>query len=395
MNKKDNIAVLGDKLSTLSKLGEDEWVTLPPEFYCSDQVFELEKERIFRAGWVCIGRADQVSEPGDYLAIDVVDEPLVMVRDSDHRLHVLSNVCRHRWMQVCSGKGNARALVCPYHSWTYNLDGCLRAAAMMDDTPGFDPSAVRLAPIHHEVWQGFVYVNLDGNAEPLAPQLELPNQVFQCFQLDTWRVATTIELPEYEWDWKVMQDNGECYHHLGAHRNTFEPNFPAQGVETECGDAYTFQRCPARDSALEKGDDGEFYVPSYFTPVSGLDASLRTCFLLLNVLPNFFIYVQPDYAMNMRMLPIASGRIKLYADIIVPPHAFQLPDFDQRLDQAVTFFHRFNDEDVGINQRVQMGLRSRFADTARLSVIEQHNRHFARWVVRKLAGTGRDVKNHY
>jgi phenylpropionate dioxygenase-like ring-hydroxylating dioxygenase large terminal subunit len=386
MNSRDEIEVLQDQLMHLSKLDNDQWATLPPAFYCSEPIFELEKEHIFHAGWVCIGRTDQVPEPGDYLAIDVVDEPLVMVRDGSHQLHVLSNVCRHRWMQVCSGKGNARALVCPYHSWTYNLDGCLRAAPMMGDTPGFEPAAIRLPPIRHEIWQGFVYVNIDGNAVPLAPQLERPNEIFNNYQIHTWRVATTIDLPEYAWDWKVMQDNGECYHHIGAHQETFEETFPARDVETECGDAYTFHRSPARSSVLEKGSDGQLYCPSIFTPVSGLDSSLRRSFILLNVLPNYFIFVQPDYAINMRMLPVASGRIKLSADIILPPHAFDLPDFDQRLDRVVTFFHRFNDEDVDINRRVQIGLRSRFAKAATLSVVEAHNRHFARWVVRKLVG---------
>ena len=359
--------------------------TLPPAFYSSPEVFDWEKEAIFMSGWICLCREDQVSVAGDYLAIDVIGEPLVVVRDHHGIIRVLSNVCRHRWMRVCAGSGNAKALVCPYHAWTYHLDGQLRSAAIWNDADDPSLDRVRLPVLRHEIWQGFIYVNLDGNASPLNPQLDRPAKWLEPYGFSDWHVAATIDLPEYPWDWKVMQDNGECYHHVGAHRTTFESNYPARLAETEVGDGYSIQRSPAREEVLARGSDNQLYVPGYFTPVAGLDEARRTAFILINVFPNFFIYAQPDYGMNMRMFPLASGRIKLYADILVPPHTLNLTDFSARLEKAVNFFHKFNDEDVVINSRIQIGLESQFATAAPLNVIETHNRHFAQWVAKRLS----------
>ena len=371
-------------LQSLAARDADDWLTLPPSLYCSAELFELEKDRIFRAGWFCIGREDQVADPGDYVSVDFVGEPLLMIRDEHGVFRVLSNVCKHRWMKVCRGRGNAKSLVCPYHAWTYHLDGRLRNAAFMESTPKFDPATVRLTEIRHEIWQGFVYVNLHGRAKALGPSLDYPRRVLQAYKLHEWVVASTIELPDYDWDWKVMQDNGECYHHIGAHLTTFESNYPARRVETEIGDDYSLQFSPARESSWTTAADGQAYAPSYFTPVEGLSLAERTRFVLLHVWPNFFIYVQPDYGMNMRVFPLESGRIRLHADILVPPHAKQLADFDERLSRAIEFFHVFNEEDVLINTQIQRGLKSHYAQSARLSSLELHNRQFARWFANRM-----------
>ncbi len=371
-------------LSGIADDGNQSWRTLPPAAYHSDALFELERERIFNAGWICIGRADQVTDCGDYLSIDVVGEPLVMVRDKEGVLRVFSNVCRHRWMRVCQGAGNAGSLVCPYHAWTYNLDGSLRAAPEMDQTPDFDIGTTSLPQVHHEVWEGFVYVNLDGNAKPLTPQLQSITTRISEYKLDQWRVAATVDCGEYPWDWKVMQDNGECYHHYGAHSETFQIDYPARDVITECDDAWILQVAPSSKSSRRIGDDGLEYSPGNFEPGSGLADWQRTSFTLIYVLPNFFIYLQADMGMNLRMLPLGAGRIHLLADVILPPQAFMVSDFEQRLSTCVEFFKRFNEEDVAVNIGVQDGSHSKFAGSAPLSHLEAHNRHIAWWVASRL-----------
>ena len=371
-------------LRAVADSGNSEWRTLPPKAYYSPELFELEKEHIFRAHWLCIGRADQVPNPGDFMALDVVGEPVVLLRDLQGDLRVLSNVCRHRWMKICAGSGNTRGLACPYHAWTYELDGKLRAAVEMSDSPGFDPRGVALPAIRHEVWQGFVYINLDGNAGPLCPQLTHIDTEIAEFELETWEVARTIEFDEYPWDWKVMQDNGECFHHVGAHNKTFEPNFPARGAITRCEGSTIIQWCPAKVTRRVKGADGLDYVPLYFTPKTGLTETQRTCFILLYVLPNFFIYLQPDYGVKLRVFPTGAGKIRMLTDFLVPPFARELPDFEERLDRAVAFFNLFNDEDYAVNSAVQKGLQSSWAGPAPLSHLEAHNQHVARWIAEQL-----------
>jgi phenylpropionate dioxygenase-like ring-hydroxylating dioxygenase large terminal subunit len=377
-----------DAMRRMAADGNAGWRSLPPAAYRSDAIFELERQRIFRAGWVCIGRADQVARPGDYAALDLVGEAIVMVRDLDGTLRVLSNVCRHRWMSVCRGSGNAKALTCPYHSWTYRLDGRLWAAPEMDRHPDFRKDAVALPAIRHELWHGFVYVNLDGTAAPLAARLADVEARLAAYRLDRWVTARTVDCGDYPWDWKVMQDNGECYHHLGLHTETFEANYPGRWSRTfENGGDFTLLWNPARPERQVTGADGRAYVPGMlFVPQAGLDEVQRTSFQLLYVLPNFFIYLQPDLVMNMRVFPLAAGRIRLLADFIVLPESLALPDFVQRLDQAVAFFHRFNEEDVIANAAIQRNLSGDGAGPAPLSHLEHHNRAVALWVARRLTG---------
>ncbi|MGH6955020.1 MAG: aromatic ring-hydroxylating oxygenase subunit alpha, partial [Alphaproteobacteria bacterium] len=146
--------------------------SLPPRCYTSPEFYALEVERILRREWLCVGRVEQVRAPGDYFSIDLMGEPLVVVRDQEGRIRALSRVCRHRAMLVVSGAGNARSFICPYHAWTYGLDGRLAGAPEMARTPGFDPSSCRLPEIPTELWEGFIFVNLGGDAQPLAPRLE-------------------------------------------------------------------------------------------------------------------------------------------------------------------------------------------------------------------------------
>ncbi len=388
-------ATLGDMLDAMHRMaatGNAEWRTLPPAAYGFDALFALEREHIFRAGWVCLGRADQVARPGDFMALEVAGEPVVMVRDLDGTLRVLSNVCRHRWMTVCAGSGNAKALRCPYHSWTYRLDGRLLAAPEMDRHPAFRKDEIALPRIRHEVWHGFVYSNLDGRASALAGRLTEVEPFVAGYELERWVTATTIDCGEYPWDWKVMQDNGECYHHLGLHGDTFEVNYPGRRSETfDNGGGFTVVWNPAHEHRRVAGPDGLRYVPGMlFTPKTGLDERQRTSFILVYVLPNFFIYLQPDLVMNMRVFPVAAGRIRLFADMIVLPESRELPDFDGRLAQAVAFFQRFNGEDVIANTAIQRNLGSAFAASAPLSRLEGHNRAVALWVARTLTEPAAD-----
>src|SRR5512139_2237819 len=118
--------------------------TLPPRCYVDPAFYEREVESIFRREWHCVARVDQLPEPGSYLAFDLVGEPLVAVRDLEGRLRVLSRVCRHRWMPVVEGRGRARSFQCPYHRWTYGLDGALLGAPEMDRSEGFERARCRL-----------------------------------------------------------------------------------------------------------------------------------------------------------------------------------------------------------------------------------------------------------
>jgi phenylpropionate dioxygenase-like ring-hydroxylating dioxygenase large terminal subunit len=289
-------------------------------------------------------------------------------------------VCRHRWAPVCDGNGNATVFVCPYHAWTYNLDGSLRGAAAMEHTPCFKKEERGLFKIRHEVWQGFVFINLDGRAEPLAKQLAPAVGELKEFGLSDWKLVRTRDLGECPWDWKVFMDNGECYHHLGAHRTTFEADYPAANSwDSPNNGNYTLTWCRAKNGeeliarTMKTGD----IVP-------GLTDTQRLNMCLLYVFPNYFICPNPSMMMSMRVFPLGPGRIRVFADYSVPPHIKAGPELEARLDSYEEFVELFNGEDSAVCTLAQRGLQSRLATSAPLSRLEGHNRDFALWVSRKL-----------
>ena len=136
--------------------------------YTDPTVYDEEKRQIFTRTWQFACHASELASPGDYVAFEIFELPMFVVRDGDHSIRAFHNVCMHRAHLLVEGSGNAKALVCPYHSWTYELDGRLRRAPNQDKVPGFDPSAICLTAARIENFCGFVFVNLDPDAAPMA-----------------------------------------------------------------------------------------------------------------------------------------------------------------------------------------------------------------------------------
>jgi len=144
---------------------------LPSWCYTSPGFFQAEIEHIHRRNWIFAGRTDEIKTPGDYRTIDTVGGPVILLRDADGTLRAFANCCRHRGSLLLTGTGNTRAIVCPYHAWSYHLDGTLLAAPAMTRTPGFDKTGHALAPVRMETWQGFIFLNFDLEAPPLLQHL--------------------------------------------------------------------------------------------------------------------------------------------------------------------------------------------------------------------------------
>src|SRR5688572_8576102 len=145
--------------------------TLPPWCYHSEDFYQLELRHIFRRKWLLMGRVEEWKELGQFVAYERFGVPFFIALDQERRLHAFANSCRHRGMQVVSGKGKASTFVCPYHSWVYGLDGRLRRAPGMEKTYCFDNASYGLVELRLELWRGFVFVNLSQDCEPLSAQL--------------------------------------------------------------------------------------------------------------------------------------------------------------------------------------------------------------------------------
>jgi phenylpropionate dioxygenase-like ring-hydroxylating dioxygenase large terminal subunit len=352
---------------------------LAPATYVSEDCYRLEVERVLRPGWLLVGRADEVARPGDFLSVDLLGEPLVMVRDAGGVVRVLSRVCRHRGMPVVADRGHARRFVCPYHAWTYALDGRLLAAPEMDRTPGFDPAGCRLPGIRTEVWQGFVFVNLDGGAPPLGPSLSGLEPVVHAYDLAGMTTARSIPFEmECDWNWKLMCENFmEPYHHLGTHRKSLEPHMPARRAVTLDSDGpYSVVHMRYR----EGGGDGEGWGVSYLPAIPGLAEAQAAQATLIHVYPLGLITLLADHVEFYRVLPDGPGRVGLEKLVCVARPALADPALEAGLARLVQGFETIRDEDVAICRAVQRGLASRLAEPGRLAHLERPIWQFARWL---------------
>ena len=179
-----NLEEILDVLKKYQRLDYDLARSMPTAFYTSEEIFALEQEQLFRSQWICLGRVDQIPNPGDYFTTTLIDEPLIVVRTNSNEINILSNVCRHRGSVIADDSGNCKVFVCPYHSWTYNLDGALRHAPLVDKRSDFDPNHCQLPSFASEVWSGFIYVNLDGTSPSLVGQLEGLSKIIEHYHVD-------------------------------------------------------------------------------------------------------------------------------------------------------------------------------------------------------------------
>jgi len=354
---------------------------LAPVCYTSPEFYALEVERIFRPEWLCLGRADEVAAPGDYLTLDLLGEPLIMVRDPTGVVRVLSAVCRHRGMPVASGAGHARTFVCPYHSWTYALDGRLLGAPEMSQTPRFDAAGCRLPTVRSEVWEGFVFVNLDSAARPLGPALAPLAALVRNYDLAAMQTARSVPFEmACDWNWKLMCENFmEPYHHLGTHRKSLEPLMPARlsaTLELDGPFSVVHMRYRARDEAADPEGWG---VPS-LPLLQGLAPEEQRRVTLLHVYPIGLITLLPDHVEFYRVFPEGPARIRLEKLICVPPETSTRATFDGEVRPLIEGFLTIRDEDVAICRAVQRGLASRFAERGQLSHLEKAIGQFARYL---------------
>ncbi|MEN8183890.1 MAG: aromatic ring-hydroxylating dioxygenase subunit alpha [Myxococcota bacterium] len=351
--------------------------SLPPRAYTDPEVYALEVERIFMKEWLCVGRTDQIPKPGDYFTIDLVGEPLVVARDKEGRLRVLSRVCRHRWMSVVEGSGNTNSFQCPYHSWTYGLDGRLIGAPEMEQAEAFSRSDCHLPEVRSEIWQGFIFCNFDSDAAPLAPGLTTLESVLAAYQLPEMRAVAPLEY-ESHWNWKVMVENGsESYHHLGAHRKTVEGMFPARLTDIGDNDGpYLAYWNPTADGSP---------IADPFPIPDGLSRRQRNGLLICCVFPCHVFFVLPGHMGWLHLVPESIKHHSVRFTLCVPPAALEDPEAPQKIEAMRQIFDAIHREDMDSCRGVQRGLESRLAEPARLSHLEKSIWQFHQWWLERMA----------
>lgn len=323
-------------------------LTMPASFYTSPDFLELERERIFRREWICLGRADELPAIGDYFATELVGEPLLVVRSEDHRIHVYSNVCRHRNMLLVTGSGNSvsRRFSCGYHAWTYGLDGSLQRAPNMEGVAGFDSKSCRLPEFAVEEWQGFIFVNLDGKAPPLRGRLEALEERIHNYHLAEMHIAGHAE-EKWQTNWKCLAENFmEGYHLSYTHAKTLHPITPtALARKFPGGDLFT---------GYEAHFDPKF--PDRGQSHPDLTEYQRRCSQMVWIYPSFVMGLAPHMAVYMCIRPDE-------ADSLVTRWGIAGQEHNPSAELASTWIdlaRSYNKEDQDKLERVQLGMHSRF-----------------------------------
>ncbi|MEV6279107.1 aromatic ring-hydroxylating dioxygenase subunit alpha [Nocardia sp. NPDC051832] len=336
-------------------LGDDPpALSLPPGAYTSPELWELERERVFARSWMLVAHRDQLAATGDYVALSIAGESIVVARSADGDLHALSPICRHRLMPLVEpGAGHTDSFTCRYHLWKYGLDGRLRGAPYMNGNKDFDAKDCRLPRFAVTEWNGFVWVNLDAEAEPIAGHLDLAAHEFAEYrlgdlvQIDSWSL-------EWQVNWKLVMENGhENYHVIGLHRQTLEPFMPGGG---------DLHIRPYSPWVLHARIPFAGAVP---TEVLKLNEIQQNNGMVLLAFPSAAFIGLGDQVVWLSFIPVSIDRVHVVGGVLTPPELSRTSESALRTQQAVTAM--INDEDRAGLEAVQRGVGSRFAERGHLS----------------------------
>jgi phenylpropionate dioxygenase-like ring-hydroxylating dioxygenase large terminal subunit len=343
--------------------------TLPWTWYADPEILRREGERIFARAWQYVGHSGQVADDGSFFAAVAGEIPVVVTHARDRALRAFLNVCRHRGHVLATGSGRRETLQCPYHAWTYGLDGALRAAPRSDREPDFDLAEIRLHEIRLDTWGPFVFVNPDVDAPPLAEALgDVPTRVAEIIDVDAleFRFRTEYEVAA---NWKIACENFlECYHCAVAH-----PGFSA-AVDVS-PETYRLESSGLTSSQLGPlRENGDSFLAGGEIPHSQFHF----------VWPNFGINIFPGRT-NLScgpIVPVGPERTARFLDY------FFAPGVDQAwIDELIAFDTQVGNEDTQLVQGVQRGVRSGLVAEGRiLTESEQLVVHFQRLCAEALAG---------
>jgi Rieske 2Fe-2S family protein len=339
---------------------------LPAQAYREEAVFEWELEHLFEGSWVAVGREEDAPSAGDLFTVTVGGEALVLVRAGDGRIRGFFNVCQHRGTRLVAEdcRTTEGVLICPYHSWTYDLQGRLRAPQHMAGAVDFDRSAYGLCAVPTESFGGGGFVNVSGTAGSLAEYLvNFPEQIerFGCGSL------RRADRKEYEVgaNWKVLSENyQECYHCPTIHPELTQVTPYTSGREFDSHGPWVGGPMDLAEGCTTMTLSGVTDRP----PMPGLDPEDHRQVFYYSLLPNLWISLHPDYVMTHSAWPLDADRTRVVCEWLFHPDAMAAEGFDP--GDAVGFWDLVNSQDWRACERVQAGIGSRGFRGGRFSDLE-------------------------
>ena len=328
--------------------------TLPAEFYVSREYFDREIDTMFRRMWICAGREEEIANPGQFVIRELPGDNIIVTRDASGAVRAFHNTCRHRGTRLCTEATGTfgGSIQCPYHAWTYGLDGRLLGAPHMDDVPHFRKEDYPLRKVHADTWDGHVFLNLSESPRRLAEQLGELVPKFRSWRMEELRLGHRITY-DVKANWKlVIQNYNECLHCPNLHPALNKLSHYLSGENEPLRPTYMGGRMDLRPGVATLSMDGT--CPREFLP--GLPDDDRRRVYYYAIFPNMLLSLHPDYMMVHTLWPIAPDRTINVCEWHFHPEELRRPGFDA--SDAIEFWDMTNRQDWHVCELSQQGIAS-------------------------------------
>ncbi|WP_439657213.1 aromatic ring-hydroxylating oxygenase subunit alpha [Lentzea sp. HUAS TT2] len=359
--------------------------TLPGNTYTDPAIFAQEQEKIFEQMWFCAVRSADLPDPGNFRTVQIGRESVLVTRSRDGSLRAFLNICRHRGAKLCVEESGTvkRNFQCPYHAWTYGLDGKLVAAPNLTSMPDIDRVEYGLKKVHLREWLGYAWLSLADEPASFEEtvQQDVRERLGNLDAIGNYQVSELALGRRITYDvkanWKLIIENFmECYHCATIHPELTE-------VLPEFADGYAAQYYVGHGAVFGEEIKGFTIDGSEgFENLSGVDAEQDRRYYAITVRPQVFINLVPDHVIIHRMYPMAADRTIVECDWL---YAKDVVATGKDVSRSVELFHRVNEQDFEACERCQPAMSSRaYRDGGVLVPSEHHIAEFHSWVQGKL-----------
>lgn len=356
----------------------------PGMLYSDPAVLDVEVRRIFHKDWFCVARLEELAHTGDFLALRIIKEPVLICRDGTGRIRAYSNMCRHRGVEIAAGRGRTGQFVCPYHGWTYDLNGALRGAGYMSDSVGFDRQSCRLPELAVGLWGGFVFVTVNPDPHPFDDYIRDFEEKFAYLGLDTLRVGLRVDV-ELKCNWKLMVENFIDFYHVNVlHRDSI-----ARYMKTV-------------DLPYELRRNGQVFVNEYDAGtlsktgditakrIAALEGKSPRFSQAAVLPPNLNFFVRPDYVSVYTSWPLTAATMRMSGVILWSAETMDGPSRELVVSEFKLMLDKVLAEDFSMVESLQNTTGAAGFKPGRMSRLERGVQHFIKHTVGRVFGAAAD-----
>ena len=354
--------------------------TLPPQCYTDEHIASIEKSILFDQSWISVGRVDRWENSGSYSTMQIGSIPIIIIRNEDYQLKAFANTCRHRGSTLLKGEGQCKKIRCPFHCWSYNLNGDLIFTPRMETTKGFSLSDYPLVEFNLDTYDGFAFVNLDGKAGDLHTWLGDFSKIHAPWSMHDL-TSTRVREFTVESNWKTFIEVFNEYYHLPyVHPSSLNWLYPEPDATDIVNGNFTTQFGETNgNAALLEGDQNESLPPAPQLNGRELQGTRYTW-----VYPNLTFATAPDSMWMYETYPISATETRVVQTICFPKATKDSSSFDEKVDHYYTRFDEALAEDIPFLEQQQIGLSSKYAQQGRFSTLEPSVANFAGWYASQL-----------